>query len=74
MIEKTGFKHLFTLPRRWYKGSGLGKQSARQAWVYQDSQRRFRLRDDAYLPSTSPMTGEIGRIDGFRIIVSPEQK
>jgi hypothetical protein len=39
--------------------------SARDRWRYDESLRRFRLRHGETKPL---LTGEIGRIDGFRIV------
>jgi hypothetical protein len=44
---------------------GLGRMSARDRWRYAESQRRFRLRYGEPKPLS---TGEIGTIDGFRIV------
>lgn len=44
---------------------GLGRMSARDRWRYDESLRRFRLRHGEPKPI---LTGEIGTIDGFRIV------
>lgn len=72
-----GFKRIHTLPRRYHRhsvGGSLLEQlrdiSPRQRYIREQSLERFKRRADAYLPSTTPMRGEIGRYEGFRFINS----
>lgn len=63
------FKRIHALPRRWYRGSGLGRMSPRQSYILEQSTARFLRRPDA-----APIMfheGEIGRYEGVRFIESP---
>jgi hypothetical protein len=48
---------------------GLGRMSARDRWRYDQSLFRFRTH---YGEPKSLLTGEIGSIDGFRIVTNKE--
>lgn len=70
-----GFKRLHTLPRRYRRHGDRGDffaqlcfESPRQRHIRQQSASRFAKRPDAYLPSLTPMRGEFGTFEGFRII------
>ena len=66
-----GFRRAWTCPKRVWRGGTLTHFSARGLYLMEQSRQRFLCRPDAYLPSTLPLTGEIGRIESFRFILSP---
>ena len=57
-----GFKKIYVAPKR-----SRGATSPKARYCYEQSYRRFELREDAYLPGEI-LVGEIGRIEGVRFI------
>lgn len=68
------FKRPYQPPRRWIRHqSGLGKLSPRAAYILEQSKIRYSERDDAIWPEPL-IRMEVGRIEGFRIILSREKE
>lgn len=67
-----GFRRPWASPRRAWRGGTLTRFSPRGLYLIEQSRQRFLRRADAYLPSTVPLTGEIGRIESFRFILSKD--
>lgn len=71
-----GWVRLHTPPRRAFRGASLKSLTPRGKWLYDRSLARYNATPDgiemAKIGRTSILTGEIGTIESFRIIISPE--
>lgn len=69
-IGNVGFKRLWHMPRRAWRGGTLARLSSRGQYLYDRSRARFERRPDAYL-DTPLLTGEIGLVENVRFIIAP---
>lgn len=65
-----GFQRLWRAPKRAFKGGTLWTLNPQGRYLYDRSRARFEQRDDAYRPSTTLLTGELGTINNVRFITS----
>jgi hypothetical protein len=67
---------LHTPPRRAFRGATLKSLTPRDKWLYDRSLARYNATADgiemAKIGRTSILTGEIGTIESFRFIISPD--
>lgn len=65
-----GFKRLWRMPNRAFRGATLARLSARGQYLHDRSRERYERRPDAWL-AAPVLTGEIGVIEGVRFIMAP---
>ncbi len=63
-----GWKRLWTAPRRAMRGGDLVNYSPQGRYLVEQSRTRYRRRPDAYPEGEEVLHGEIGFIEGLRII------
>lgn len=69
----SGFKRIPQLPRRYRKHKKHQGQTPRLSYIYSQSRKRFEARGDAFKEDAACLlSGEIGRVEEFRLIESAE--
>lgn len=74
MTEAAGFKRLWSTPRRLMREyTSWTELTPRGRYLREQSRARYDRRADAYQGNAAQLTGELGRIESFRIILSPPE-